>query len=212
MLANSYGLNGAAGTAAAQNAFQAGPGYQYSVDQATGAAQRAAAAGGMNASGNTLAAITQLGSNLANQEYGNWQAGLSGLGAQGLTAAAGTSANNQAAGGYQYGGGTTGATLLQQLGGGLGTLDAAQGNANGTIQSNLGNSLANIQTGLGNSLTNNAWTATNGVNNASLADAKFDDQTTNTNNGIFSKLLMGTPDPSKGSSGIFGTLLSGLKL
>ena len=213
MLANSEGLNGAAGNAAATAAFQAGPGYQWQVDQATDAAARKAASLGMAGSGNTLSAITQLGSNLANQEYGNWQSGLSGLGTQGLTANNAVSGNNVAAGGYQYGGGTTGAALSQQLGGGIGTLDAAQGNQLGTVQSNLGTSLANEQTGYGNALVNNGWTGLNAINGNSLADAKAQDAATSTNNGIFSKLLMGTPaSGDKGSSGIFGTLLSGLKL
>jgi hypothetical protein len=76
MLSNSLGLNGAGGNAAARNAFQAGPGYEWQVEQATDAAQRAGNRVGGLYGGNTTDAVTRLGSNLANQEYGNWQKNL----------------------------------------------------------------------------------------------------------------------------------------
>lgn len=72
MYANGLGLNGAAGNAAATGAFQAGPGYQFALDQGMQALTRGASAGGMLASGNTLTAANQFGQGLANQEYGNW--------------------------------------------------------------------------------------------------------------------------------------------
>jgi hypothetical protein len=76
MLSNSLGLNGAEGNAAARSAFQAGPGYEWQVEQATDAAQRAANRTGGLYGGNTIDATTRLGSNLANQEYGAWQKNL----------------------------------------------------------------------------------------------------------------------------------------
>ncbi len=99
MYADSLGLNGSGGNAAATAAFQASPNYQYQVDQATDAAARKAASLGMAASGNTLSAITTLGSNLANQEYDTWQNNLNGLGSQRLSAANAVSGNNAAAAG-----------------------------------------------------------------------------------------------------------------
>lgn len=76
---NSLGVNGAAGNQAATQAFQAGPGYQFGVDQSLNALDRRAASRGMLASGNntldTLGTVT----GLANQEYGNWQNRLAGL-------------------------------------------------------------------------------------------------------------------------------------
>lgn len=127
MLANSLGLNGSSGNAAAVSAFQQSPGYQYQVNQATDAAERGAAAAGGLGSGNTLSAITQLGSNLANQEYSNWQSNLQGVGTQGLNAANSVSGNNQAAGQIQYGGGTTGAQLAQNTGQNIGNAYVGQG-------------------------------------------------------------------------------------
>ena len=93
---NSLGLNGADGNAAAVAAFQASPGYQYQVDQATDAVARKASALGALGSGNTAAAISDRAQNLANTEFGGWQDRLNGLSNTGLTAA-----NAQA--GYQTG-------------------------------------------------------------------------------------------------------------
>lgn len=79
MYLNSLGLNGAAGNQAATAAFQSGPGYQYQVDQALGQTNRAANAAGMLNGGNTLSALQDRASNLANQNFGQWQTSLAGL-------------------------------------------------------------------------------------------------------------------------------------
>lgn len=89
MYSNALGLNGAKGNAAATGAFQAGPGYQFAMDQGTQAALRGASAAGMLNSGNTLTALTGYGQGLANQEYGNWLDRLNGLSNTGLSAANG---------------------------------------------------------------------------------------------------------------------------
>lgn len=89
MYTNALGLNGADGNAAATDAFQAGPGYQFALDQGTQAALRGASSAGMLNSGNTLTALAQYGQGLANQEYGGWLDRLSGLSGQGLNAAQG---------------------------------------------------------------------------------------------------------------------------
>lgn len=89
MYSNALGLNGADGNAAATGAFQAGPGYQFALDQGTQAALRGASAGGMLNSGNTLTALAGYGQGLANQEYGGWLDRLSGASTQGLSAANG---------------------------------------------------------------------------------------------------------------------------
>lgn len=76
---DSLGVNGPEGNTRATGAFQAGPGYQYSVDQALDQTKRAAAATGGLQGGNTLAALSDRAGNMANQEYGNWQTRLGGL-------------------------------------------------------------------------------------------------------------------------------------
>ncbi len=91
MYSDALGLNGADGNAAATGAFQASPGYQFSLDQGTQAALRGASAAGMLNSGNTLTALSQYGTGLANQEYGSWLDRLNGLSGQGLSAANGAS-------------------------------------------------------------------------------------------------------------------------
>lgn len=90
----SLGLGGQEGRDQAVGAFQAGPGYQFAMDQGMQAANRAASAGGMLTSGNTLQALTRFGQGLANQEYGGWQDRLAGLGNMGL-AASGEMAGNR---------------------------------------------------------------------------------------------------------------------
>jgi hypothetical protein len=89
MYGNALGLNGADGNAAATGAFQAGPGYQFALDQGTQAALRGASAAGMLNSGNTLTALEGYGQGLANQEFGSWLDRLNGQSTQGLQAAAG---------------------------------------------------------------------------------------------------------------------------
>jgi hypothetical protein len=86
MYGNALGLNGAEGNAAATGAFQTGPGYDFALKQGEQAAQRAASAGGMLASGNTLAALTEYGQGTANKEYGSWLDRLMGVSNTGLQA------------------------------------------------------------------------------------------------------------------------------
>lgn len=189
MYANSLGLNGASGNAAATGAFQASPGYQWQVDQSTDAAARKAASLGMAASGNTLDAITRLGSNLANQEYGNWQNNLNGLSNTGLSAANAVSGNNALAAGYDYNGGAAGATLAQQLGSSLGNAYTNQGTQLANLNGGMGSSLAGLNTSLGGQLSQNNQWKVGSVNNASMTNAAAQDAATTANNGIFSNLL-----------------------
>jgi hypothetical protein len=91
MYSDALGLNGTSGNATATSAFQTSPGYQFSLDQGTQAALRGASAAGMLSSGNTLTALSQYGTGVANQEYGSWLDRLNGLSGQGLSAANGAS-------------------------------------------------------------------------------------------------------------------------
>ncbi|MBA2690071.1 MAG: hypothetical protein H0U63_04645 [Burkholderiales bacterium] len=86
---DSLGVNGAEGNTRATGAYQAGPGYQYAVDQSLDQTRRAAARDGGLVGGNTLAALSDRAGNMANQEYGNWQARLGGLVAPELAATSG---------------------------------------------------------------------------------------------------------------------------
>ena len=86
---DSLGVNGPEGNTRATGAFQAGPGYQYTVDQSLDQTRRAAARDGSLAGGNTLAALSDRAGNMANQEYGNWQTRLGGLMSPEMMATAG---------------------------------------------------------------------------------------------------------------------------
>lgn len=78
LYADAMGLNGAAGNTNATNAFQAGPGYQFAMDQGLSALERRGAAQGRLQSGQTGIDTLTYANGLANQEYGNWLSKLSG--------------------------------------------------------------------------------------------------------------------------------------
>jgi hypothetical protein len=86
---DALGVNGAEGNTRATSAFQAGPGYQYAVDQSLEGINRSAAAQGGALSGNTLAALSDRAGNMANQEYQNWVNSLNGYTSAELSAVGG---------------------------------------------------------------------------------------------------------------------------
>ena len=109
MLGNALGTNGAAGTQAAQAAFQNAPGYDDAVKAGLSSILRLREGQGMGNSGNTDLDAQTFGQNLQNQQYNTWLQNLSGLSGQGLTATGqaaqgqGTGYTNLANLGYQYG-------------------------------------------------------------------------------------------------------------
>lgn len=76
---DALGTGGAAGTQRAQDAFTAGPGYQWQVDQGMDAINRRRAAGGMLNSGNADLDALTYGQGLAKQEYSGWLDRLGGM-------------------------------------------------------------------------------------------------------------------------------------
>jgi hypothetical protein len=88
--AGSYGIGGPGARQAAVDAFQASPGYQFQLGEGLRAVQNSAAAQGNLGSGGTLRALMQYGQGLADQDYSNWQQGLSGLTQLGYGATQGT--------------------------------------------------------------------------------------------------------------------------
>ena len=113
MQANALGLGGAAGNEAATNAFQAGPGYQFALDQGLQALNRNAASRGMLASGNNSMDITRYAQGLANQEYGNWLDRLGNFSGMGLGAAQGQTGRQGALAGIDTGYGQNQADVFQ---------------------------------------------------------------------------------------------------
>lgn len=173
MYDNALGLNGAAGNTAATAAFQASPGYQWSVDQATDAAARKANALGIGGSGNTLAAITTLGNNLANTEYSSWLDRLNASKTAGMSAAGSQLGADTTTAGLQSGRGSALAGLDTGLGGAESSLYSGNASNLAGLETTLGQNKASVYTGLGNSLTNNnnnaLQTVTNQFSNAGQA-------------------------------------------
>lgn len=79
---DALGVNGAEGNQRATDAFQAGPGYQFQMDQGLDALGRSAASQGRLSSGQTGLDTINYASGLANNEYQNWLNNLSGFGQQ----------------------------------------------------------------------------------------------------------------------------------
>lgn len=86
---DALGVNGPEGNARATEAFKAGPGYQWAVDQSLEGIARKANSLGVGAGGNTLAALSDRAGNMANQEYQNWVNSLNGYVSPELAATSG---------------------------------------------------------------------------------------------------------------------------
>ena len=94
---DALGVNGADGNARASGAFQAGPGYEFTLDQGIDAINRRRAAGGMLGSGNADVDAIKYATGLADTTYGNWLKNLSGLVSPELTATAGAASGQAGA-------------------------------------------------------------------------------------------------------------------
>jgi hypothetical protein len=75
---DAIGANGPEGNARAVEAFRAGPGYDYRVDQTLDGVARKANALGVSMGGNTLAELSDRAGSMADQEYGAWVDRLNG--------------------------------------------------------------------------------------------------------------------------------------
>src|SRR5688572_6695199 len=111
---DSIGARGADGNTRAVNAFQAGPGYEFTLDQGIDALNRRRAASGMLNSGNADIDALKFGTGLANQTYGDWQNRLAGFVNPELTATSGVAAGRAGIAGRVAD--LAGADMLQRLG------------------------------------------------------------------------------------------------
>jgi hypothetical protein len=87
MFSDALGLGGQAGTQRAQSAFEAGPGFDFQMDQGMQAINRRRAAGGMLNSGNADTDAMQFGQGLARQSWNDWLQNLSTMDQRGLQTA-----------------------------------------------------------------------------------------------------------------------------
>lgn len=79
---DALGLNGQAGNAATMDRFQAGPGYEFAMNQGLDALDRRAAAKGQLNSGNSTIDTLTYAQGLGNQEFGSWLDRLQGFDSQ----------------------------------------------------------------------------------------------------------------------------------
>lgn len=78
-LPDALGLNGAAGSSAARERFQTGPGYEFAMGQGLDALERRAAARGQLNSGGTSLDTLSFAHGLADQEWDDYIASLTGF-------------------------------------------------------------------------------------------------------------------------------------
>jgi hypothetical protein len=151
-LGNALGLNGPSGNAAATQAFQNNPGYQFLINQATQGVDRNQAAAGMLGSGNTNVDLANYISGLANQGWSGYLGNL-----QPFLGAANSAA--QGIGG-----------LFSGLGQGINQNVTNQGQAAYGTQAGIGNAQANdalaqYQAG------NNLWGVLGGIGKLGVSGA-----------------------------------------
>lgn len=152
MLGNALGINGQGGRDAATQAFQAGPGYQWQLDQGSQNILRNQAATGQLNSGATNLDLLNYGQGQANQQWQNWINAL-----QPYQGAANTSAGGIG-------------TLSAGLGNQLNASNMGQGNQSLGALQGLGTNLLNSYTGQGNMAYGANASMGNAQANADLAN------------------------------------------
>lgn len=129
--------------------FQAGPGYQFAVDQALGQVQRNAASRGLLDSGAGLRAMTDRAQGMANQEFNNWQQNQQNQFNQYQNRLAGLAS------------GPTGSEMAYGMGQGMGANAMQTGSNIGSLLANQGNSLFGGIVGAGGAQSQNVSQAGN---------------------------------------------------
>lgn len=148
---NSLGVNGAAGTAAARDAFQAGPAYDFNLTQGLESINRARNMAGGLASGNTDRAAQVFGAGQASGEYDKWLNNLLGFtnpelqatsgAASGIAGINSTQAGQQTQFAQNQADTETGRAAM------LADLASKYGTAGAGLETGAGQSLADIATG-----------------------------------------------------------------
>lgn len=204
---DSLGVNGAGGNQNAVDAFQAGPGYQFTLDQGLDALNRRRAAAGMLNSGNADLDAVKFGTGLANQTYGDWQTRLAGFVNPELSATQGAATG--IAGIDQSLANLYSNDAASRLGL-AGTVASGQAGVNSAQAANdvaLGNSLAGLYTGDAANRVGVAGNVTGGMVGANNLQAQGEAK------GMSNLLGLGTSLLGLGTGGggtIGGSLLKGL--
>lgn len=135
MALNALGVNGAEGAATARGAFEAGPSYQWEVDQGIDAINRRRNAAGMLASGNADRDAIDYVQNRARTAFGDWRDRLIGFTNSELAATSGAAS------------GVAGARTGQA------SLDANAGQSRAQMEANRGTMLSELARAYGTSDT-----------------------------------------------------------
>jgi len=144
-LGNALGLNGAAGSDAALTQLRSTPGYKFQQQTQDDTVNAAAAASGMNASGNQLLALNKVNQGLADSTYNSYVSQL-----QPYLGAANSAAGGIA--GVNTGLGNALAGTYTGLGNATASAYGGQGNSLAGLYSGLGNAQAGVSTGQGNAV------------------------------------------------------------
>jgi hypothetical protein len=200
---NSLGVNGAAGNQAAVDAFQAGPGYEFTRDEGLNAINRRRAASGMLNSGNADADAIRFGTGLANQTYGGWQDRLGGLINPEMAAASGaTGVSNNIT---NLIGADTAARLGLETGVTQGQAGTNTAQANNAVA--LGNSLGSLYTGDATNRVGVAGNVTSG--NVSANNLQAQGEAQGARNGLGAALSLASIAAGGAGGGSFGSLFGG---
>lgn len=154
---NSLGVNGAAGNQAATAAFQAGPGYDFTMNQGIDALSRKANATGQLVGGNADRDAMTYASGLANQTYGAWQSNLAGLVNPELQATSGAATGNA-------GVATNEANLLNTSGQNKAQIESGRGSMLADLATQYGTNTAGLDTSTAGSLAGLTTQATQDKN------------------------------------------------
>lgn len=148
---NALGVNGAAGTDAARDAFKAGPAYEFNLDQGIEAINRRRNMGGMLDSGNADRDAQVFGAGQASNEYDKWLGNLLGFtnpelaatqgAASGVAGVRGQQAGAANAFGVNMAGNDTGRAAM------LADLAKNYGNTSANLEATAGNNLAGVYQG-----------------------------------------------------------------
>lgn len=168
LYADATGVNGAEGNTRATGAFQAGPGYQFTLDQGLNSINRAANARGAANSGNTDVDALKYGTGLANNTYQQWVTNLSPYNNLDLSATQGAATGNQANNTTLAGLGVTEANLANTSGQNKAQVASQQGGSLSDLARSYYGGLGTLDTAQGGALASNATNANSAINGADM--------------------------------------------
>jgi hypothetical protein len=168
LYSDAMGLNGPEGTARANAAFEAGPGYAFARDQGLDAiSRRRNAVGGTALAGNADADAARFVSGLAYQNFADWRNALAPYNNFALTTGQAAADRGKTLAGL----GTTEAGTVMDAARARAALETGRGNSLADIANRYFGGLAGFDTAEGGALAGNVTNAANALNSAALSIA-----------------------------------------